>query len=117
MKFRHRVEIVLYLLFIGFFVYLGWLVMPTLKSWLPTISNLLFATIAVFFVVVMMSMISLPFLVYRYLHSKSELARLEAGKLAVTERGYMQGYISTSPKDRLLVPAITAHSVEVPAHV
>lgn len=117
MKFRHRVEIVGYLILLGVIAFVLWQLAPYLKAWLPTIGNLFGFMIVVTILVVTVSIGSIPFVLHKHFSHKHEVARLEAGKLDVTEKGYMQGFISTNTKERLLVPAIALHSPDVPAHI
>lgn len=114
-RFRHRVEIVSYLILIGFLVFLAWLLVPYLKEWLPLIGNLFAFMIVVVILVVTVSVGSLPFVVHKHFNHKHEVARLEAGKMPANERGYIGAYIA--PDGTLISAHVVAHSPEVPAHV
>lgn len=96
---------------------IGQLVLPSLKTMAPVLSWTILIAAEI---IVISFAIGVPAFIFVHVrnHSrKSEASLIEARKLHVTDRGYIQGYVTSSPKERILVPQIAMHSPEVPHSV
>src|SRR5689334_5464018 len=96
-------------------VYIGKLILPVVQSMTPVIGWTLGAVIVIILISLGVGVPAAIFLGLRSLHLHQRVREIEARKLPVTERGFIGGYLSR--QEQILVPQITAHSVEVPGHV
>lgn len=115
MKWKHFSQVLIAVVACMFIAGLFVLILPALKTWIPLIANLAGVVVVVFLLVLIACLIATPIGAVLHLRHKQQIQRLEAGKMAANERGYIGAFIA--PDGQLISAHIVAHSPEVPAHV
>lgn len=117
MKWKQFLQIVVAVIALLFCFWLGQVVWPVLKTMAPVLAWTILIAVEIIVISIALG-VPLAILIFLNHHHKAGEAKIiESRKLHVTERGYIQGYVSTSPKERILVPQIIMHSPEVPNSV
>ena len=115
MNWKTWTQLLAALLIAGLCLYIGKLILPVVQTMTPVIGWTLGVVIVVVLISIGLGVPAAIFLGLRSLHLHHTVREIEARKLPVTERGFIGGYLSR--QEQILVPQITAHSVEVPGHV
>lgn len=115
MKWRGWTQLVAALIIAAICFYIGKLALPVVQEMTPAIAWTLTVVIIVVLVSIGLGVPAAIFISLKSLHTHHYVKEIEARKLAVTERGFIQGYITRG--EQLLIPQVVAHSVEVPGTI
>lgn len=117
MNWKQYGQLILALVILFACIWMGRLVWPALQVMAPVLAWTILIAVEIIVISVAIGVPAGIVVFLRGHHRVNEAKVIEARKLPANERGFMYGYVSSSPKDRILVPQLSAYSVEVPGSV